>query len=460
MLFTDGDNIGPLNTYSLSIESAKLIGTDSIYYNFFSLNSDWFESDTCEFWGSSDCIKQNAPAWTGTKMKYDNIETYHFYNLYNDSLTFSFNTEIDGPLQFYRDSIQQFNMMFVGTDTLTILGQLDTARFFSIQHSDLDGNTIDSPLNGHQIVISKLFGLVQFFIVESFPEVLKPLFLIGSESPTAGLRRLTNEMLYDYQPGDELQYRETSWYQPPAPPWYYYTRYRKWVFLERNETVDSLNYIIRQELFYEDSVGIEIDTIAKIYLRSESIAEIPFEKYDGSTKTLRFVEYCDKSRWTYTRNYTEGPVFCDADTCWGSGDTNGPPESWYSSYVVGLGLSSSRYSQSFEYGFDIQKNLIYHQINGEACGGQIYVGIDNFVKRKDKIIIQPNPASHQVQISADADIHQMVVKDLSGHTQLSQSNFSNTTTIDISRLSNGLYFVSILLENGQRQTSKLVVLKK
>ena len=77
--------------------------------------------------------------------------------------------------------------MYETTDTLSILGQLDSARYFRISHHDSDGNVIDSELNGQPIIISKQFGLVQFFVVDSFPTVLKPVYLIGNVSPMVGL---------------------------------------------------------------------------------------------------------------------------------------------------------------------------------------------------------------------------------------------------------------------------------
>lgn len=459
MLFADSDADEAVNTYSLSIESGKQIGTDSVYYNFLDLNSEWIESDTCVFWGSTECNKQNRPVWTGPKIEFDNIETWRFFNLNNDSLTFSFNTEIDGPIQFYRDDIQQFNMMYVGDDTMTVLGNVDTVRSFAISHMDLDGNIIDSPLNGHQIMISETFGLTQFFVIDSFPDVLKPLYLIGSEAPAGGIYQLTNEMVYDYQGGDEIQYLESSWYQPPAPPWYYYTRYRKWIFLDRNETSDSLKYLIRQELFYEDSAGIEIDTIALRYLKPEIIAQIPFEKYDGSTNQLRLLDYCDQNRWTYTVQTTEGAVFCEPDTCWGLGDTFGPPEEWLTIYVEGLGLHTYNYSMYFELGFDIQKKIVYFKKDGVACGGEIYVGNDNQVNQHVNIEIMPNPARTGLQISSPIPMQQIVIKDLSGVTRLEETLASKETILDVSQMTNGLYVVSVLLENGSTTTTKLVVMK-
>ena len=447
----------PKNTYSLSIESVKQAGTDSVYTNFFALQTDEIISDTCFFWGGPECQQQNAPAWAGSKIKYDNLEAYTFYNLSNDSLHFFFTAAANGPLRFYEDSLQKFSIQFIKNDTLTVFEQPDSAVYFQIAHTDLDGNPINSALNGEHIIIAKTFGLVRFFVVDSFPSVLQPIALIGNVNPTAGLYQLTNEMVYDYQPGDEIQYKESSWYLPPAPPWDYYTRYRKYIFLEREQTDENLNYTIRQELFYVDSVGIEIDTIHKQYLRSEIIAQIPFEKYNGSTNRLQMIDYCDKVRWTFSRQTIEGAMYCEEDTCWGGGDTQGPPDEYNTSYVIGLGLYSNSVFNGFESGFDIQKTMVYFKEGEVECGNEVIVGTDEYINPPAEIVLSPNPANKVVRISSSNKMQQFVLSNIFGNTILKHALHSREFTIDTGQYSDGLYFVSILLENGEVVIKKLVV---
>jgi hypothetical protein len=457
-LFTDYPV--PNNTYSLSIESAMQIGTDSVYINFFALEEDGFESDSCDFWGGPECNKQKAPVWAGSRIEFDNVFKYRFYNLNNDSLYFFFTSAINGPVDFYEDSSQRFSIVFDKFDTLTVLNQPDSAVYFQIAHTDLAGNPINSALNGEHIIIAKAFGLVRFFVIDSFPSVLKPIALIGNVNPTAGLYQLTNEMVYDYQPGDEIQYKESSWYQPPAPPWYYYTRYRKYIFLEREQTDEYLNYTIRQELFYKDSVGIEIDTIHKQYLRSEIIAQIPFEKFDGSTNCLQMVDYCEEPKWTYSINTIMGAEFCEEDTCWGGGDTQGPPDEYNTSYVLGLGLYSKSVYNGFEYGFNIQKTMVYFKEGEVECGNEVLVSNDEFNVPSAEIVLSPNPATKAVRITSSVQMLQIVLSDVYGNTTLQHAVHSSEFTIDTGPYSDGLYFVSILLDNGEVATKKLVVLKK
>ncbi len=457
-LFTDYPE--PFNTYSISIESVNEIGGNSVYHNYFNLNYDNFVSDTCEFWGGPNCDQQNAPSWLGSDVTYENVDSYVFYNLNHDSLHFSFNTNISDTNIFYEDSIQKFLITYENTDTLNVLENLDSARFYKVIHTDIDGNTINSQLNGQNIIISKDIGLVQFFVIDSFPSVLKPVYLIGNGSPTAGFYQLTNDMVYDYQPGDEIQYKERSYYSNPNnPPWYFYERYRMHNFIDRQETNDSLIYTIYQELFYVDSASISYDTIEKKYKKSDVISQIPFEKFDGKTRNLKFIDYCDTQRWTYSYVHSPDDEFCEADTCWGYADTQGPPEIHTYKAVCGLGVYYDKYSVSgWEDDYTLYSSVVYHKKGENICGDEVVGIVDNSLSANN-VDIRPNPASSIISVSSPVEIDKLIISDLSGKLLLQKSVLSNEVTVDISILKSGLYLVNLLFDDGLRVTKKIVVHK-
>ena len=456
-LFTDYPE--PFNTYSISFESTKVIDGDSIYYNYFNLSNNNFESDTCYFWGGPYCDQQNAPSWIGTDVTYNNVDSYVFYNLNHDSLHFSFNTNTGDTNIFYEDSIQKFLITYENTDTLNVLENLDSARYYKVIHTDIDGNTINSQLNGQNIIISKDIGLVQFFVVDSFPSVLKPVYLIGNASPTAGFYQLTNDMVYDYQPGDEIQYKERSYYSNPNnPPWYFYERYRKHTFLDRQETNDSLIYKIYQELFYVDSADVFNDTIVKKYLKSEVISQIPFEKFDGRTRNLKLVDYCDTKKWTYSFIHYQNAEYCEADTCWGTADVFGPPEVHTYKAVCGLGVYYNKYTVSGFDGYTIYSSVVYYKKGENICGDEVVGIVDNYVL-VNNVDIRPNPASSIISVSSPVEIDKLIISDLSGRLLLQKSVLSNEVTVDISSLKSGLYLVNMLFDDGLRVTKKIVVHK-
>jgi len=449
----------PQIAYSLSIESASMIGTDSVYYNFFELDDEWTESDTCYFWGGPYCNKQNRPGWLGPRIEFDNQFSYLFFNQGNDTLHFSFNTEVDGPIPFYNDSIQKFSILYEKNDTLTLLGQTDSVRYFKIIHSDLDGNPIDSPLNDYDLIISKQFGLASFFVINSFPSVIKPLQLIGNINPNAGFYEITNEMVYDHQPGDEIQFNEYQHYETGVnPPWYNFNRYRIWSFLDRQETADSLIYTAKQKVFYVDSVGLVTDTVTLKYLRSGIIAQIPFEKFNGSHRQLDNIEYCDNVLWSYTTRATEDIAYCEEDTCWGTIDLGRPPEETYKSIVCGLGVYDEKVYVVGPDGYSKRNRIVYFKNDSIICGDQIYVDVNQQLMPKDKVQIFPNPADNYFQITSPVKMKKIIVFNMIGNKIFSTLTNGNQVTIDLHQLNEGLYFVNIYLNENRFLTKKIIIL--
>jgi len=88
--------------------------------------------------------------------------------------------------------------------------------------------------------------------------------------------------------------------------------------------------------------------------------------------------------------------------------------------------------------------------NGEADPATVTdictVGITDPAKATFSIV--PNPASDKVKISAEINFHTVEVVSFLGQIVLSQSNASNTASLDVSALTNGIYFVRIVSDNG------------
>jgi hypothetical protein len=79
----------------------------------------------------------------------------------------------------------------------------------------------------------------------------------------------------------------------------------------------------------------------------------------------------------------------------------------------------------------------------EACDP---IGINDIVKTTFTIV--PNPAKDKIQITADSHFNKIEIVNFLGQTVLSQSNDKDTATVNVSNLTNGVYFVRIISENG------------
>jgi hypothetical protein len=84
-------------------------------------------------------------------------------------------------------------------------------------------------------------------------------------------------------------------------------------------------------------------------------------------------------------------------------------------------------------------------MSNKAC-----VIIPNSIKDISKagFTIAPNPASNQINITAQSDFNTVEIVNFLGQTVLTQMNNSNKAIIDVSNLTNGVYFVRILSNNG------------
>ena len=129
------------------------------------------------------------------------------------------------------------------------------------------------------------------------------------------------------------------------------------------------------------------------------------------------------------------------------------------------------------------KNSFY-QVIGEASDGGLFVGglANGLGKRGDMAFIKaephgginsvqevqdlaaqiqtsPNPATTQVHITSAVKIESYTINNTSG-TQLQSGVLDAENNIDVSQPPQGLYFLQLQLENGQRVVKKLVVNKE
>lgn len=103
-------------------------------------------------------------------------------------------------------------------------------------------------------------------------------------------------------------------------------------------------------------------------------------------------------------------------------------------------------------------------VGNPTAAGTVF--IDNVLFRKStvsvkglnaaKVNIYPNPASDNVTINADKQIQMVTVLNNLGQSVLTINPDSKLVVLDISKLSNGVYFIRTTSEEGQT-TSKLIV---
>ena len=117
------------------------------------------------------------------------------------------------------------------------------------------------------------------------------------------------------------------------------------------------------------------------------------------------------------------------------------------------------------HGFRLTNDSVYYQSyfsNGAGGNGITiqkfygkktdWIGVDE-IKLVDEISLYPNPFIHELNIKSTQEIKQVIVRNLEGKTQLSQSPKQKAFKLPLSQLNNGVYFIELHTGNG-------IVLKK
>lgn len=438
----------PDSTFSIAFDSAALNAGDSVYYNF-TQTGNIITSYECQFWGPPECTQQDRPSWLGSKIVFDNVSNYKFFTLNGDILNFDFSLKLGDSSIFYQSPTEKFYFSLTKADTITVLNYQDSARFYTIIHTDASGNTINSTLNGENIIVAKNLGLVQFFQVNAFPSVLNPVFLLGCMSPDLGMARLTNEILNDHTIGDEIQTYVKLVYNYPSPN--NNEQFIKYTILSKVVTSDSIIYQASRHAFDKVSSTAIDDIVELKYLRNQFIAEIPFEHTKPAefgyfvTRKLFLDDYCGLKLWTYHTNQDRGLRYCSADNCWGNNDVPGPAPLEDTVYACGLGIFSSVYADGFivpppSQDYSYSSNIIYFKKNGILCGNEAVLGIDDIPAKGKMFSLYPVPANDFITIEiSEPRGGFLTINTTSGQEAIRQQLSEKVTQIDIHNLKSGIY---------------------
>lgn len=434
------------STYCLSADSAVALGTDSVYYFYTHLSDSLLESDTCSFWGGNHCFEQNQSIWSRLKAVGRQNGSYLFFNVAGDSLNFRFDRQPGDTSLILATASEQFWLTCTGYSLTTNLGFADSVKEFRVVLTDHYGQIIGSAINQQPVTIGKTLVLTEFIRVDSFPQVLTPLWLLGQPRQSLGVYHITEGMIYDHLPGDIIQTRYHH-FANPGPPGDNYVRYTKHTFLSRQEQPGLLSYEVATETFYADSAGVQHDTITLNYFPDRVVIAAPFDRHSKESLVYNSVYYGDYDGFIGLTYHTEPGylMYCFPDNCWGPTDTFGPPPSEGITYVCGFGVWEQQYWdwQPGVSSMGFEKQVVYFKKGGLTYGSEFFVGIASNEAREKPLILAPNPATDEVVVSMAPQVNdgQLVVLDLNGRVLIRQTCSGLRVKLNVSGLAAGTYLV-------------------
>jgi hypothetical protein len=91
----------------------------------------------------------------------------------------------------------------------------------------------------------------------------------------------------------------------------------------------------------------------------------------------------------------------------------------------------------------------------------VTVGQEEIEAQNSKVYIYPNPAYNQLTLRTDAADHitSISIVDSRGRIVLSQTSSTNLTEVNVSTLTNGLYFIQIQQKSGKVSSERIIVQK-
>lgn len=470
-------------TSSLAFTDAVLLDGDSIFHTVKTFDPlDWNgmlepEWETCEegFWGTAGmCHPVDVPLWLGAEMRKTESETYEYTTGSGEVLTFDFGIAEGDSALIYQNADMQLYLIAEGESAGNFLGIDQTILQYYLAHLDSEGESLVTALHDAPITLGDQLGAIHFMRIDSFPQILQPITIVGHSGAQAGLYEIKEAAVYDFEIGDIFQHFYHSNFDDPfVTESYYETR----IVTERVENESEINYSFNVHRFTADSTVNETFDEEITVSKSAVLASLPFEQQviegPGSTyipngyifQNLTLTADSCGSTFTYsTRESFYHSCPAQGMACFGS-TRHTAPWKWQEDpsrriYRQGLGVTYSFDGWSIEAGVSgtETRELIYSSKNGVDCGDQIVLSTENQVAGKQLLRVYPNPALTSVRLDlpgvvlANATLH-----DMQGRQVLNVALDSTDPVIDLSALPKGLYLLSATSRNGETFVSKLAV---
>lgn len=422
------------------------------------------------------CIVSDKYSWFGKKMKVISDTSAVFYTAIDSPFMLLLNTSIGKNWVAYTNKNARYTLTHTKTEVLTILGESDSVKTFTITARDTAGKLMpDDYYASIQIQLSKNHGLVNtvnFFSFDDYyatwPRYVPVLFeLKGNSTVNTGIKNINIDDVFDMNTGDVFHHIEfnSSLLGVPTNP--VLTADTSKIILQviaKTNSVDSFFFTFARRkatTLLKNKIGsssLTVDTIQKAY----SKADYRFLNHEpGTTEDSIYGNYIHVLALGYRNNLEyKKTTFYDLvtkenDTCFSILIDGSSPTL---TYIKGAG---PYYEHGGGNGWEWSSQgtrLVYYKKGSQTWGNPWpeNVGVKEALMKEMNIHVYPNPVKNALTL-INNNSHSLVLKlySIKGELLIEQIMIPGETLVNMENLQSGLYFYSILGE-GNIVNQKLV----
>lgn len=442
------------------IDSVLVAGADSLLYPSRAVR------ETGESW---ECYQPSGASMLGDHIRILPDGDHLFFNQNSDTIRIKTQATLYQEWVMWSDQTTTIHGKIVQVDAGNVFGVTDSIKSIRISAPDYN-------FDGDTLLLSKQYGLLNTYNFYAFPDMnesyyempLKLYNVYGILSKNLGGSNLTMFDVFDFQPGDEIQYEKTN------------LNFGSGTILQIAE-----HYTSRQD-YYPDSIVYGLDRSVLVRQLTPDTDSIVSLTTVATTRTILPNPYFDAlpTLPVADQHWVDGEALAyysmeDGDylqkqdlSSFGGGNATlvkNPDNDCYQpaidgacpgtphTYLKGLGGPYYYCSQGAPY---IKRSeLTYFLKDTLEWGSPFDFSVSVAEAERDTgFRLYPNPASDEVRIQTMLPAANMNIDifDLSGRRVLHNSLPSGKTVLDISKLPPGVYSVRVTL-SGKVFAQKLIV---
>ena len=445
---------GPYYIRAINIDSLDYNGSDTLLYNFFSINEFYPDTD--------NCVEVFGPSWIGHRIIVRSDSLFIFLNYYNDSIYIHPLAAIGSTWSFFHPvGSSNINALVTGIAPIVIDGSPDSIKTIRLS-------------NGSEIILSKDHGFYKLIPFRDFPNDTNSYILNDA-------LRLTNGNVFDFDVGDTLQYRI---YQCTGPfggcspgtnitkvvtgknfssgnDTVYYSFFVQTVItvLVHDSTGYHINYIITDTISSSFYTNLNDPLILLMPEETDTTYNSFFDVFGGNGKAANRYQmthaFCEREIMkTLSGDYQ---IFF-SDSCFFDPFE---PTVEQNGYCLGLGkVLSGHYECIACGGTSYFTELISYHKATSSCGTiQIFTSINKMNDTKSNIKIHPNPISSQGYFFVEKNDNSKTLFeliDISGKVIYSNLLSAKISVINANEIAYGFYIYRLTYFDGNTISGKLI----